>query len=255
MSRRAIDVIGEVNTVAGYTTYIDLILPLLDGKELIATGMTREKDRVQKAIETVLSGQSCALISSGDPGIYAMAGLVFEMCEQKNISIIPADSVRAKENAAKGEGGSDDKLLKIEIVPGIPALCAGASILGSPISHDFATISLSDLLTPWEVIEKRVEAAAKADFVIVFYNPKSKKRNWQLEKAANIILKHRSGKTPTGIVTSAMRESEDVTITSLSELCKADVNMQSIVFVGNSSSAVYRDFMVTPRGYSKKYEL
>ena len=128
-------------------------------------------------------------------------------------------------------------------------------MLGAPLTHDFATISLSDLLTPWELIEKRIEAAARADFVVVIYNPKSKKRNWQLKKAQQILLKYRDPNTPTGIVTSAMRQNQDVQIIALEKLHVADVNMQTTVFVGNSTSSRYLDFMITPRGYSKKYKI
>ena len=141
------------------------------------------------------------------------------------------------------------------MVPGIPALCAGAALLGAPLTHDFAAISLSDLLTPWDLIETRLEAAAKADFVIVLYNPKSKKRNWQLEKAQTIILRYRPEDTFTGIVTAAMREEEQVHMTTLGELHKMPVDMQTAVFIGNSSTMCYRDFMITPRGYSGKYDI
>jgi precorrin-3B C17-methyltransferase len=139
------------------------------------------------------------------------------------------------------------------VVPGIPALCAGASLLGAPLTHDFATISLSDLLTPWQLIEQRLEAAAKADFVVVLYNPKSKKRTWQLESAQKILLKYRDKLTPVGIVVSAMRTNQQVRIVPLVDLHREQVDMQTTVFVGNSTSSRYLDFMVTPRGYAKKY--
>ena len=222
--------------MAGYTTYIDLIYPVIKDKNIISTAMTKEIDRVEKAIDVALSGRSCAIISSGDPGIYAMAGLAFEICKNKNIRITPSSLC-------------EKSTLSVEVIPGIPALCAGASLLGAPLSHDFAAISLSDLLTPWEVIEKRIEAAASADFVIVLYNPKSKQRNRQLETAQKIILKYRDKKTPVGIVVSAMRKDEMVSIVSLEELHKADVNMQTTIFVGNCKTFKYLDFMVTPRGY------
>lgn len=233
----------SVSTVAGYKTYIDLVLPLIEGKQIIRTGMTQELQRVEAAIDTAFQGNPCALISSGDPGIYAMAGLVFEICQAKNIAIVPAGL------------DSDKDALQIEVIPGVPAVCAGASLLGAPLTHDFATISLSDLLTPWELIEKRIEAAAGSDFVVVLYNPKSKKRTWQLEKAQQILLKYRDKNTPTGIVTSAMRKNQDVQIVPLEKLHEADVNMQSTVFVGNSTSSRYKDFMITPRGYAKKYKV
>jgi len=247
MSLRAHEVFKQVDTVAGYTTYLDLIRPLIAGKETISTAMQKEVDRVEAALDAALAGKACAIVSSGDSGVYAMAGLVFEICQIKKITLVPP-----------GEhlpANSPQPVLPIEVVPGIPALCAGAALLGAPLTHDFAVISLSDLLTPWEVIEKRIQAAALADFVVVIYNPKSKKRNWQLEAAQKIMLKHRDAKTPVGIVTSAMREKQNVRIVPLEELHQAPVNMQTIVFVGNSSSAAYLDFMITPRGYTKKYAI
>ena len=141
------------------------------------------------------------------------------------------------------------------MVPGIPALCAGASLLGAPLTHDFAVISLSDLLTPWGIIEKRLEAAAKADFVVVLYNPKSKKRTWQLPSAQKILLEYRHKQTPVGIVVGAMRENQDVRIVPLEKLDQAQVDMQTTVFVGSSASARYLDFMATPRGYGEKYRI
>ena len=140
-------------------------------------------------------------------------------------------------------------------MPGIPALCAGAALLGAPLTHDFAAISLSDLLTPWKLIEQRLGAAAKADFVIVLYNPKSKKRNWQLGKARDIILRHRDKDTPVGIVSRAMREQQRIEIVTLDNMHTAEVDMQTTVFIGSSTSSEYMDFMFTPRGYAEKYEI
>jgi len=233
--------------VAGYTTYIDLIKPLIEGKEIISTAMTKEVVRVEAAIEKARAGKSCAIVSSGDPGIYAMAGLVFETCQIKGLTIVPPGSNSKREDA--------EPMLELEVVPGIPALCAGASLLGAPLTHDFAAISLSDLLTPWELIEKRLEAAADADLVIVLYNPKSKKRNWQLGKAQEIILQHRDASTPVGIVARAMREGQNIEIVTLGNLHKADVDMQTTVFIGSSTSGRYMEFMYTPRGYAKKYQI
>ncbi len=243
LTRRAIDVLKSVGTVAGYKTYIDLVYPLIEGKQMISTGMTQEVQRVEAAIDAACSGRSCAIISSGDPGIYAMAGLVFETCQTKQIAIAPPGAAL------------DENALQIEVIPGVPALCAGASLLGAPLTHDFATISLSDLLTPWELIEKRIEAAARADFVVVLYNPKSKKRTWQLEKAQQILLRYRNKNTPTGIVVSAMRKHQDVQIVPLEKLHEAYVDMQTTVFVGNSTSSRYLGFMITPRGYAGKYKI
>jgi precorrin-3B C17-methyltransferase len=247
MAGRALTLIEQAEAIAGYTTYIDLIKPVIEGKEIIATGMKKEVDRVEKAISEALSGKVCALISGGDAGIYAMAGLVFEMCEKKGIRLIRHGSDRPSID--------DGNTLEIEVVPGIPALASGASLVGAPLTHDFCAISLSDLLTPWETIERRIEAAASADFVIAIYNPKSKKRDWQLNRAQEIILKYRKPSTPVGVVTSAMRENQDVTVVSLENLDQAEVGMQTVLFVGNQASVKYLDFMYTPRGYSGKYAL
>jgi precorrin-3B C17-methyltransferase len=245
LSKRAYDILKTVDAVAGYTTYIDLIRPLIKDKYIISTPMTGEIERVQEAIDIVLSGKSCAIVSSGDPGIYAMAGLAFEICKMKKINV---GTPFSQETALREESA-----LYVEIIPGIPALCSGASLLGAPLNHDFAAISLSDLLTPWELIERRIEAAAKADFVIVLYNPKSKRRQRHLETTQKIILKYRDKNTPVGIVVSAMRKEQDVRIIPLKNLHTATVNMQTTVFIGSSASFEYLDFMITPRGYSGKY--
>jgi precorrin-3B C17-methyltransferase len=241
LSRRAFDILQQVDAVVGYTTYIDLIRPLTEGKTVISTAMTKEVDRVEKAIELACQGRCCAVVSSGDAGIYAMAGLVLEMCRSKGIR------VSAQATPANG--------LRVEVIPGIPALCAGAALLGAPLTHDFAAISLSDLLTPWELIARRLDAAAAADFVIVIYNPKSKRRAGNLEKAQQIIMRHRDPETPVGIVTSAMRPQQRVGLLALKDLHNADVDMQTTVFVGNSTSFTYGDHLVTPRGYAGKYDI
>jgi precorrin-3B C17-methyltransferase len=248
LTRRAEDVLRKVEVVAGYSTYIDLIRPLIGDKQIVSTGMTKEVQRVESAINLARKGTSCAIVSSGDPGIYAMAGLVFETCSGKDIEIIPRNARHTGIHTGAG-------MIYVEIVPGIPALSAGASLLGAPLAHDFAVISLSDLLTPWEVIEQRLEAAARADFVIVLYNPKSKKRTWQLKKAQEIVLAQRDRNTPVGIVTSAMREAQNVEVIALEELHLAEVNMQTTVFIGSSASLRYADYLYTPRGYSKKYNI
>ena len=236
-----------VEVVAGYSTYIDLIRPLIDGKNIISTGMTQEVRRVEAAIEQAREAKPCAIISSGDPGIYAMAGLVLEICKLQGIAIAPPES--------RQSGREAEAKMIVEVVPGIPALSAGASLLGAPLTHDFAAISLSDLLTPWEIIEQRLEAAGQADFVIVLYNPKSKKRTWQLARAQEILLKYRDGQTPVGIVVSAMRDDQQVNMAALKDLHREYVDMQTTVFIGSSTSSRYLDFMVTPRGYAKKYSI
>ncbi|HDL07740.1 MAG TPA: precorrin-3B C(17)-methyltransferase [Desulfobacteraceae bacterium] len=247
LSQRAYHLLKSADTIVGYKTYIDLIRPVIKDKNIISTAMTKEIERVSAAIDAALTGKKCAIVSSGDPGVYAMAGLLFEMCREKEI---PIASLVSNQKTAEVKPA-----LYVEVVPGIPALCSGAALLGSPVAHDFAAISLSNLLTPWELIEKRLEAAAAADFVIVLYNPKSRKRDLLLEKAQKIILNYRSGKTPVGIVTSAMRDEQGVKISSLENLHTEDVNMQTTIFVGSSASSVYLGFMVTPRGYSKKYAI
>ena len=243
MSGRAKALIDQADCIAGYTTYLDLIKELVQDKPLISTGMMKEVDRVEQAIDTALQGKRCALVSGGDPGIYAMAGLVFELCKEREIPV----HRKADDSAQSG--------ILLEVVPGIPALAAGAALAGAPLTHDFAAISLSDLLTPWEKIEKRLSAAAMADFVIVLYNPKSKKRDWQLQRAQELILEHRSGEVPVGIITGAMRENQDIQFTRLDQLHQADVGMQTIVFIGSSESARYMDYLFTPRGYTKKYSV
>jgi precorrin-3B C17-methyltransferase len=236
-----------VDTVIGYQTYTDLIRPLVSKEKIISSPMKKELNRVQTAINNVRTGQDCALICSGDPGIYALAGLVFDVCSSNGLSVYPG---HRQHTAAVAHSG-----LCIEIIPGIPALCAGSALLGAPLTHDFAVISLSDLLTPWETIRKRLEAAAAADFVIVLYNPKSRKRDWQLEQAQKIILKHRAPRTPVGIVISAMRAAERISVVTLDQITTAEVNMQTTIFVGNSSTSRYLDFLFTPRGYAEKYDL
>ena len=229
--------------MAGYTTYIELIRPLLTGKQVVSTAMQKEVERVAAALDLALAGTPCAIVSSGDPGIYAMAGLVLEMCRER---AIPVGGAPANDDANR---------LEIEVVPGIPALCSGASLLGAPLTHDFATISLSDLLTPWETIESRVRAAAAADFVIVIYNPKSRRRAENLTRAQTVMLEHRDPATPVGIVTGAMRDNQRVVLTTLDRLHTAEVDMQTTVFVGNSNTFTYDGFMITPRGYAQKYDM
>ncbi len=193
--------------------------------------MMKEVDRCRQALALAAAGKRVALVSGGDPGIYAMAGLVFEMA--------------SKEDAA----------VAIEVVPGIAALNGCAARLGAPLMHDFAAISLSDLLTPWPVIEKRLAGAAGADFVIVLYNPKSKRRTEHIVKARDIIMQHRGPETPVGIVTAAGRPNETTVITTLGDMLACDIGMQSTVIIGNSHTFTWQNHMVTPRGYDGKYSL
>lgn len=225
MSPRAIAVIEEADVVVGYKTYLNLIKQLTSGKEIISTGMRREVDRAKLAVDEVLKGKCVAIVSSGDPGIYAMASVVFEYLRESDIEI------------------------DIEVVPGITAASAAAACLGSPLGHDFAVISLSDLLTPWETIERRLDSAARADFVLVLYNPKSRGRKEQIHRAVKILKRHRDAATPVGIVKNAMREEETTEITTLGDMLSCQIDMLTTIIVGNSETFVCKGKMTTPRGY------
>lgn len=225
MSPRAIAVIEEADIVVGYKTYINLIKQLTSGKEIISTGMRREVDRAKLAVDEALKGKCVAIVSSGDPGIYAMASVVFEYLRESDIEI------------------------DVEVVPGITAASAAAACLGSPLGHDFAVISLSDLLTPWETIERRLDSAARADFVLVLYNPKSRGRKEQIHRAVEILKKYRDAATPVGIVKNAMREEETTKITTLGDMLNCKIDMLTTIIVGNSETFVYKGKMATPRGY------
>ncbi len=231
-ARRALD---GADVVVGYRTYLDLIAPLLQGKEVLASSMMKEVERCKVAVEEAAGGRKVALVSSGDAGIYGMAGLVLEICRERGL--VP---------------GRD---IDLEMIPGIPALAAGAALLGAPLMHDFAVISLSDLLTPWETIERRLTSAAAADFVVVLYNPRSRRRTWQLGRARELLLEHRSADTPVGIVKRAYREGQQVIISTLDGFAEEEVDMQTILFVGNSTTWAWEGLMVTPRGYGGKYRL
>lgn len=236
MARQALE---AARVVAGYGTYLDLLEPrLLAGKEIIESGMMREMERVQAAIDAALAGKETVLVSSGDAGVYGMAGLALEL----------ADSRGALE------------ALDLAVVPGIPALCAAAALLGAPLMHDFACVSLSDLLTPWEVIERRVELAAQADFVLALYNPRSKRRDWQLPRALELARRHRDPATPVGHVRNAYRQSQSVEVLTLGGMDDAmltRVDMLSLLVIGNSATRAVSSHdgprMLTPRGYMDKY--
>ena len=228
--------------VAGYRTYIELIEPLLSHQEVVATGMKAEVKRCQAAIDRALAGARVALVSSGDAGIYGMAGLVLEICAARSLKVGPPE-------------GIGDVDFHLEVIPGIPALAAGAALLGAPLMHDFAAISLSDLLTPWETIVKRLELAAQGDFVIVLYNPKSKKRHWQLGAVRDLLLKFKDPETPVGLASRAMRQGQETVITTLKDLLEHPVDMQTVVIVGNSQTFTYGPYMITPRGYLSKYQV
>lgn len=219
----------------------------------MSSGMRQEVDRCSKAVELAGEGKRVAIICSGDPGIYAMAGLVFEILRGQGVK--GSRGQEKKTNDSSNPRTLEPLIPSVEVIPGIPALSASAARLGAPLMHDFASISLSDLLTPWKVIEKRLAAAAAADFVIVIYNPKSKGRQEHIKKARDILLTSRPGDTPVGIVRSATRENESVTITDLEHMHDEVIDMQSTVIIGNSQTFVWQDRMVTPRGYSNKYKI
>lgn len=220
--------------VLGYKAYVEQAASWLSGQEVLASGMTKELDRAALAVEKAQAGQNVALISGGDPGIYAMAAVVFELARGRGLDLGP-------------EG------LAIEVIPGVPAVAAAAALLGAPLSHDFACISLSDRLTPWELIERRLDLTASADLVIALYNPKSKGRDWQYGRALEIVAGQRAATTPVGVVSKAQRPGQSVTLTSLGQAASAAVDMQTIVIIGNSQSFAYQGRMVTPRGYLAKY--
>lgn len=225
------EAIRESDVVVGYKTYLDLIPELVAEKEVISSSMMQEVDRCGKALDVAQSGKRVALISGGDPGIYAMAGLVYEIAAEKDSSVT------------------------IDIIPGIAAINACAALLGAPLMHDFAAVSLSDLLTPWDMIEKRLHGVAANDFVTAIYNPRSKKRTEHIVKARDIFLKYRQGSTVVGIVTGATRDNEKIVVTDLDHMLKEDIGMQSTVLIGNKTTFTWKGKMITPRGYRRKYSL
>ena len=236
LTKRARDAIAESEVVIGYNTYVDLIRDLLTPRhEIVRTGMTEEVSRAREAVRQAESGKRVAVISSGDAGVYGMAGLVYEVL--------------------MGQGWSRGSGVEVEVIPGISAIQSVASLLGAPVMHDACTISLSDHLTPWETIVRRVEAAARADFVIALYNPRSGRRTRQIVETQRILLEHRSPDTPVGIVKSAYRDRETVVVTTLADMLDYDIGMLTTVIIGNSSTTVYDGLMITPRGYQRKYTL
>lgn len=225
MTLRAVHAIEDADVVTGYTTYVNLLKPIFPDKEYKATGMMREVERCRMAIEDAMSGKDVAMVSSGDSGIYGMAGIVYQLAE---------------------EMGAD---IEIDTVPGITAASSAASILGAPLMHDLVIVSLSDLMTPLDLIMGRVEKAAEGDFITCIYNPKSKTRTEYLGQAREILLKHRSPDTPVGIVRNAGRPDQWSRVTTLGDLDPADVDMFCIVIVGNSQTYASGRRMITPRGY------
>ncbi|HZG81164.1 MAG TPA: precorrin-3B C(17)-methyltransferase [Brevibacillus sp.] len=236
ITKRAREAIEESDVIIGYSTYVDLIRDLLTDQEIVSTGMTEEVTRAREAVrQAEEEGKKVAVISSGDAGVYGMAGLVYEVLVEK--------------------GWKQATGVELEVIPGISAINSCGAILGAPIMHDACTISLSDHLTPWELIAKRIDAAGMADFVIALYNPRSGRRTRQIVEAQRILLQYRSPDTPVGIVKSAYREREHVVVTTLAQMLEHDIGMLTTVIIGNSSTFVYDGKMITPRGYQRKYTL
>lgn len=224
MTIEAAKALEESDTIIGYTVYVDLLRDHLADKEFLTTPMTKEVDRCRMAFEEAEKGKNVSLVCSGDAGVYGMSGLMYQI-------------------------GEDYPQVELNIIPGVTAALGGAAILGAPLIHDFCLISLSDLLTPIEKIQKRLEAAGEADFVVVLYNPSSRKRVDYLQKACDILLRYRDPSTVCGIVENIGREGETKNVLTLRELRDTPVNMFTTVFIGNSQTKEIQNYMVTPRGY------
>ncbi len=223
MTGEAMEALKEVDVIAGYGVYVQLVKPLFPEKEYLVTPMRKEVDRCRMAIDAAMEGKNVAMISSGDAGVYGMAGLILELAE--------------------------DKPLDIQIVPGVTAALSGGAVLGAPLTHDFAVISLSDRLTAWETIERRLEATAKADLSIVLYNPASHGRPDHLRRACEILLRTLPEDRPCGVARNIGREGEGRELLTLGQLKDAKVDMFCTVFIGNASTKLIGGEMVTPRGY------
>lgn len=234
MSVRAHEAIAEADTVIGYVTYIRLVDDLLEGKEVIKKSMTEELDRAIDALAHAREGKTVALISSGDAGVYGMAGPTYEVLFEA--------------------GWQPDSGIAVEVVPGASALNSCAALIGAPLTHDFCAISLSDLLTPWPVIARRLQAAAAADFVTALYNPKSGRRTEQIVHAQRLFLQHRDPHTPVALVKSAWRKRQRIVLSTLADMCEAEIGMLTTVLIGNSHTFARHGLMITPRGYEQKYD-
>lgn len=224
MTQEAGEVLEQCDVIVGYTVYVDLVRETFPDKEFLTMPMKQEVERCRMALERAAGGQTVAMVCSGDSGVYGMAGLMYE-------------------------AGAGYEQVEVEVVPGITAALGGAAVLGAPLTHDFAVISLSDLLTPWEKIEMRLKAAARADFVICLYNPSSRKRKDYLQKACDYMLEYKKEDTVCGIVRNIGREGETSQLLSLKELRDTETDMFTTVFVGNEETRIVNGKMVTPRGY------
>ena len=227
LTGKARKALAESDVIVGYTVYIDLIRAEFGHKELLTTPMRKEQERCEMALALADTGKTVAMVCSGDPGVYGMAGLCYELSDQW-------------------------PEVELSVLRGITAACGGAAVLGAPLMHDFCLISLSDLMTPWEKIEKRLRAAAEADFVLCIYNPSSHKRKDYLARACAILLEAKSPDTPCGYVREIGRDGEAATVLTLGQLRDAQVDMFTTVFVGNSQTKVINGKLVTPRGYLQR---
>lgn len=230
MTLQAKNALEECEVITGYSVYVELVQEFVKNKEFYSTAMKKEEDRCRWAIEKTLEGKKVALICSGDSGVYGLASLIYELAEEYDP-------------------------FEIEVIAGVTAALSGGAVLGAPLTHDFAVISLSDLLTPWELIERRLQCCAMSDMVICLYNPSSKKRYDYLKKACEIILAYRSEAAVCGFVRNIGREGEESVITTLAELKDLEVDMFTTVFIGNSTTKNRNNKMVTPRGYHLKSEV
>ena len=229
MTFKAYEKMKNSDIIVGYKTYTDLIKEYFPNTEIRSSSMMKEVDRCLEVLDLAKAGKNVALISSGDAGIYGMAGIMYEIINE-----------------------NDD--IEVEVIAGVTATNAAAAIVGAPIMHDYVTISLSNLLTDWELIKKRLELAAQGDFIISLYNPKSKGRTAQISEAQKIMLKYKSKDTPVAIVRNAGRENEEYETTTLENMLDFEINMLTIVLIGNSNTYVKNGKIITPRGYEKKYE-
>nr|VFK21984.1 MAG: precorrin-3B C17-methyltransferase [Candidatus Kentron sp. MB]VFK27614.1 MAG: precorrin-3B C17-methyltransferase [Candidatus Kentron sp. MB]VFK74354.1 MAG: precorrin-3B C17-methyltransferase [Candidatus Kentron sp. MB] len=232
MTFRARQAIREADVIVGYTGYIKLIAHLIEGKEVIRKGMRQELERSLAAWEQARQGKIVALISSGDAGIYGIASPTYEVLLQSGWK--PGDKIQ------------------VETIPGCTALSTCAALVGAPLSHDFCAVSLSDLLTPWPVIAKRLDAAGRGDFVLALYNPKSHHRTWQITKAREILLQYREPATPVAVIGAAYRKQQNIEITTLDKMLECTIGMSSTVLIGNSTTYLQQGLMITPRGYHEK---
>lgn len=227
MTYRAYEAMENSDIIVGYRTYTDLVKEYFPEKEIKSSSMMREVDRCIDVLKMAKEGKVVSLISSGDAGIYGMAGIMLEIA---------------------------DETVDVEVIPGVTATNMAGSIVGAPIMHDYVTISLSDLLTDWELIKKRLKLAAEGDFVVSIYNPKSRKRVTQIEEAREIMLEYKKGTTPVAIVRNAGREDQSYVLTNLDEMLNHEIDMVSLVIIGNGNTFIKNGRMVTPRGYGDKYE-